>query len=124
MDQYRELGLRFSLDDFGSQYANIPIFTNVHFDTVKLDRHLISELSSNSINRMLIHDIIQICQVSGMTCVAEGVETQIQQDILTEIGCVYAQGYYYDRPMEADKFEEKYLRTSGNVKQAGKEDNI
>ena len=60
----------------------------------------------------------------GMTCVAEGVETQYQQNALAEIGCVYAQGYYYDRPLEADKFEEKYLRASKNVKRAEEEENI
>lgn len=124
MDRFRELGLHFSLDDFGSQYANIPVFTNVHFDTIKLDRSLIAGLTSNSINRMFIQDIIRICHVSGMACVAEGVETQIQQDALKEIDCVFAQGYYYDRPMEADKFEEKYLRTSEYMRRAGKEENI
>lgn len=124
MDRFRELGLHFSLDDFGSQYANIPVFTNVHFDTIKLDRSLIAGLTSNSINRMFIQDIIRICHVSGMACVAEGVETKIQQDALKEIDCVFAQGYYYDRPMEADKFEEKYLRTSEYMRRAGKEENI
>lgn len=124
MEQFRELGLHFALDDFGSQYANIPVFTNVRFDTVKLDRSLIAELTSNPINQMLIQDIVRICRVCGMTCVAEGVETQYQQNALAEIGCVYAQGYYYDRPLEADKFEEKYLRASKNVKRAEEEENI
>ena len=45
-----------------------------------------------------------------MKCVAEGVETQIQKEILLEAGCVYGQGYYFDRPMPAWKFEEKYLK--------------
>ena len=110
MEQFRQCGLRFSLDDFGSKYANLPIFTSVKFDTVKLDRSLITELASNPINRMLIRDIIQICQTCGMTCVAEGVETQEQIAALQEMGCSYAQGFFYDRPLPTDQFEQKYLR--------------
>lgn len=110
VDQFRQYGLRFSLDDFGSKYANLPIFTNVRFDTVKLDRSLITELADNPINRMLIQDIIQICQTCGMTCIAEGVENPEQISALQEIGCDYAQGFYYDQPIPADQFEQKYLR--------------
>ena len=110
MDRFRQCGLRFSLDDFGSKYSNLPIFTNVKFETVKLDRSLITELASNPVNRMLIQDIIRICQTCGMNCVAEGVENEEQIAALREIGCSYAQGFYYDRPMPAEQFEEKYLR--------------
>ena len=45
-----------------------------------------------------------------MTCVAEGVETPEQMEKLLEAGCVYGQGFYYDRPLPADVFERKYLR--------------
>ena len=110
VERFRSCGLRISLDDFGSQYANIPLFTSVKFDTVKLDRSLIRELVDNPINRMLIRDIICICHACGMTCVAEGVESTDQISALTEMGCSYAQGFYYDRPLPAERFEQKYLR--------------
>ncbi len=110
MNRFREFGIRFGLDDFGSQYANLSIFTNVRFDTVKLDRSLIAEMPGNSINRMLVRDIVHICRTCGMTCVAEGVETEAQAKALMETGCMYAQGYYYGRPMPAEKFEKQYLR--------------
>lgn len=110
LNRFREFGLHFALDDFGSQYANISIFTNVKFDSVKLDRSLISELADNPRGRMLVRDLIHICHSSGMGCVAEGVETAAQINILTEAGCTCAQGYYYDRPLPIERFEEKYLR--------------
>lgn len=109
-DKFRSNGLRLSLDDFGSQYANLPLFTNVQFDTVKLDRSLITELATNPINQMLVRDIIQICRARDMTCVAEGVENQEQIAALLETGCNYAQGYYYDQPLPAHEFEQKYLQ--------------
>ena len=107
--QFRSCGLRVSLDDFGSQYANLPLFTNVKFDTVKLDRSLITGLVSNPINRMLVQDIVHICQTYDMTCVAEGVETQEQAAALLEMGCTYAQGFYYDKPLPAETFRQHYL---------------
>ena len=108
--QFHSFGLRVSLDDFGARYANLSLFASLPFDAVKLDRSLIAGLAGNPINRMLIEDIIQICQTYSMTCIAEGVETSDQIDALMETGCHYAQGYFYDRPMPADLFAQKYLR--------------
>ena len=110
VERFRACGLRIGLDDFGSQYANLPLFANVKFDVVKLDRGLIAGMASSAISRMLVRDIVQICQTGGMTCVAEGVETPEQASALMEAGCQYAQGYYYGRPMPAELFWEKYLR--------------
>ena len=55
-------------------------------------------------------DIVRICTKQGMLCVAEGVETQAQVDVLLGEGCSYAQGFFYDRPMPIRDFEQKYLR--------------
>ena len=110
VERFHACGLRLSLDDFGSQYANLPLFTSVRFDSVKMDRSLITEVASNPIGQMLVRDIVQICKTHDMACIAEGVENQAQLDALLEMGCPYAQGYYYDRPLPAHVFEEKYLR--------------
>ena len=110
VERFRSCALRLSLDDFGSQYANLPLFTNVRFDTVKLDRSLITGLAGNPVSRMLVRDIVQICRAYGMDCVAEGVETAAQRDALLEAGCYYGQGYFYDPPLPAMEFELKYLR--------------
>lgn len=109
VDSFRSYGFRVCLDDFGSRYANLSLFTNVTFDTVKLNRSLITQLADNEANRMLVKDLVQIGKGRGMRCVAEGVETQEQIRALLEIGCNYAQGYYYDKPMNAQDFREKYL---------------
>lgn len=109
MDNFRAFGLHFALDDFGSRYANLSVFTNVRFDTVKLDQSLIRELSYNAICRSLVGDIVRICNNQGIQCVAEGVETQAQVDTLLEEGCTYAQGFYYDQPMPIQEFKEKYM---------------
>ena len=123
VDNFRSCGLRLSLDDFGSQYANMSMFTNVKFDVVKLDRSLISELTTNLISRMLIKDIVQICAASGMDCVAEGVEVQEQAQALMELGCTHAQGFFYGKPMPAEQFEQTFLSVpQGGRHIIGKED--
>ena len=117
VDQYHAAGLRLSLDDFGSQYANLPLFTDVKFDTVKLDRSLINGVPDNPISHALVRDIVQICRNFHMNCVAEGVETAEQVAALLEMGCTCAQGFYYDKPMPVEKFEEKYLRRTSPAEQ-------
>ena len=126
VERFHACGLRLSLDDFGSQYANLPLFTNVKFDTVKLDHSLITDVVHNPINRMLVRDIVQICRTYDMTCVAEGVENQEQLDTLLEMGCPYAQGFYYDRPLPAQVFEVHYLqhKTAPGQDRASKEERI
>lgn len=109
LERFRSYGLHFSLDDFGSQYANLSIFTNVRFDSVKLDRSLIADLTSNVRCQMLIRDLVSICHTCNMICVAEGVETQAQIDALSNAGCAYGQGYFFDRPIPADVFQDRYL---------------
>lgn len=109
-DQFHACGLRLSLDDFGSQYANLALFTNVKFDVIKMDRSLIADVVHNPITQTLVQDIVQICRTHHKACVAEGVENQAQLDVLLKMGCPYAQGYYYDQPLPAQVFEEKYLR--------------
>lgn len=115
VDSFGEYGIGFELDDFGSHYANMSVFSNIHFNTVKLDRSLIHDLPGNEISRMLIENIAKICSSFDMLCVAEGVETQQQAAMLLESGCIYGQGYYYDRPMPVQKFEEKYLKKQQRI---------
>ena len=110
VEQLRGCGLRLALDDFGSQYANLSLFANVRFDTVKLDRSLITGLVDNPISRALVRDLVQICHTYGMRCVAEGVETREQSEALLQMGCVYAQGYLYDRPLPPEQFWQRYLQ--------------
>ncbi len=110
VEEFRKFGIGFELDDFGSRYANVSIFSNIKFNTIKLDRSLINDLAENEISRILVENIASICNNFGMVCVAEGVETEKQKEVLLNAGCIYGQGYYYSRPMPVWKFEEKYLK--------------
>ncbi|HIU17424.1 MAG TPA: EAL domain-containing protein [Candidatus Avidesulfovibrio excrementigallinarum] len=110
MAGFRPFGLRFGLDDFGTRYANLALFTDVAFETVKLDKGLIRNLAHNAVGRALVGDIVRLCAARGMACVAEGVENKAQVEALLAEGCVLGQGFYYGRPMAVEDFERKYLR--------------
>ena len=71
---------------------------------MKLDRSLIAEVVSNPISRTLVQDIVRICCTHEMACVAEGVETREQVEVLLEAGCTFGQGFYYDRPISMEEF--------------------
>ena len=109
VDNFRECGLKFELDDFGTGYANMTVFSNIKFDTIKLDRTLVGDLPGNEISSILVENITKICENFGMKCIAEGVETQQQEMALLKAGCVYGQGFYYAKPLPADEFEQRYL---------------
>ena len=109
MGRFRALGLRVALDDFGTHYSSVSVLANVRFDTIKLDRSIVSGVADNAVSRSLIRSIAEICSSQNMECVAEGVETAEQAAALTEEGCHYCQGFYYDKPMPPELFERKYL---------------
>lgn len=109
VERYQALGLRVALDDFGSHYSNVSVLANVPFDTIKLDRSLTGNMSDNEVSRLLVRNIADICERSGMNCIAEGIETIDQARALVEEGCNFCQGFYYDRPMPVDLFERKYF---------------
>lgn len=109
VERYQALGLRVALDDFGSHYSNVSVLANVPFDTIKLDRSLTGNMSDNEVSRLLVRNIVDICERSGMNCIAEGIETIDQARALVKEGCNFCQGFYYDRPMPVDLFERKYF---------------
>lgn len=109
IEEFRQCGIGFELDDFGSGWANISLFSNVHFQTVKLDRSLTSDFPSNEISSMMVENITQICRNFDMRCIAEGVETKEQAEALMKAGCVYGQGFYYAKPLPAHEFEKRYF---------------
>lgn len=106
----KEHGFKLSLDDFGAAYSNLSLLTSVSFDSVKLDKGIISNFTVNKISNTIVESMIKICESMNALCIAEGVETEKQAQALLQAGCKYAQGYYYDKPLSANAFEKKYLK--------------
>lgn len=106
------LGYRIALDDFGAKYSNMSILSAMELEVLKLDRSLVSDLFSNEKTRVVVKNFLQTCRQLGIQSVAEGVESREQLEVLEVLGCDYAQGYYFNKPIPLEKFEEFYLKSS------------
>lgn len=115
----QENGFSIALDDFGTAYANLSILSSVPFDIIKLDQSLVRDLAENNVNRSILESTVRICEQTNARCVAEGVETLDLCNILREAGCRYAQGYYFDKPIPPDAFEQKYLQGADEKQDRG-----
>ncbi len=103
-------GYRLSLDDFGSEYSNISILSSLSLNGLKFDKSVMNDLYSNPTTRLLVGNLISVCRQMGIDSIAEGIEEPEQLDILKDFGCVYAQGYLYNKPIPVPDFERKYLK--------------
>lgn len=102
--QFRQLstyGFGLCLDDFGTGYSSLSTLHNFDFNCVKLDRSFILRVSEEGRASSLLPAIIGIARSQQMECVAEGVETEEQAELLRGMGCAFVQGYLFARPMAA-----------------------
>jgi EAL domain-containing protein (putative c-di-GMP-specific phosphodiesterase class I) len=96
----RALGIGWSLDDFGTGYSSLSVLQRLQVDTVKVDRSFVSEMNGSGNGSEMVRVIVGLAHALGMDVVAEGVETAQQADELRALGCDYAQGFYFSRPVE------------------------
>ena len=106
VEQLRKKGFIIEMDDFGSGYSSLNMFSQMKLDILKLDMKFIQNEISKPKDQSILNDIINMAHRLYLGVVAEGVETQEQMEYLREIGCDYVQGYYFAKPMPAAEFEE------------------
>lgn len=104
----RREGFTISLDDFGAEYSSLSLLTALDMDVVKLDKSLIDGIAQSEKSAALAECIVNICHRFGMRCIAEGVETELQREVLQRIACDDIQGYLLSRPIPVEEFEKKY----------------
>ena len=103
---FKELGLSLSLDQFGAGYSSLKHLQALPLSMVKIDRSLIFELYYNLDHQITVKSMIALLHGLGFEVVAEGVETSKESSLLYNIGCDYAQGYLFSRPLPALEFQE------------------
>jgi diguanylate cyclase (GGDEF)-like protein len=104
LGELNELGIRLALDDFGTGYSSLSYLGRLPIQIVKIDRGFIAELG-DSPGRAIVAAVTDLAHVLGLVVVAEGVETQMQREETSAIGCDFAQGYFIARPMPADSID-------------------
>ena len=108
----KKIGFRISMDDFGSGYSSLNILGNLRIDELKLDKGFFKELEGADRRRqtIIIEHIIEISKSLKISTVAEGIETEGDQQMVRDLDCDYGQGYYYCRPVPVEEFNEKYMK--------------
>ncbi|NRP72811.1 putative signaling protein [Ensifer psoraleae] len=96
------LGVRISLDDFGTYYSSLSYLKNFPFDTIKIDQYFIKDLEADEKSQTIVRSIIALAHGLGMNVTAEGVETSGQAAWLQNEGCDRLQGYFLGLPMPAE----------------------
>jgi EAL domain-containing protein (putative c-di-GMP-specific phosphodiesterase class I) len=94
----RDMGFRIAVDDLGAGYSGLSSFAALEPDVVKLDMSLVRGIDQEDVKRKLVSSMTTLCRELGVLVVAEGVETQRESEVLTELGCELLQGFYYGRP--------------------------
>ncbi len=106
----RKGNVRVILDHFGAKDSSFSILSLMEFDGLKLDKSLITNIVGNTRSRIVAQAVIDICRQLGASVQAAGVETQDQLNVLQELGCDYAQGTLFNKPIKIETFEVRYLR--------------
>ncbi len=104
LKQMTELGIKLSMDDFGTGYSSLSYLRQYPFNILKIDRSFINSITSKQGDYNLVKAIIAMSHSLGLEVVAEGVETEQQLMLLNELGCDYAQGYYFSKPLPVAQF--------------------
>ncbi len=106
IERLRRLGVRFTIDDFGTGNSSLSRIGSFPVSTLKIDQSFVQVLGPEGESNSLVSAIISMADRLGLACVAEGVETSQQSRVLFQRGCTTAQGYFFSPPLAADDVEQ------------------
>jgi diguanylate cyclase (GGDEF)-like protein len=105
MQRLCSMGLSFSIDDFGTGYSSLSYLQRLPLREMKIDKSFVDDLATNATSEAIVRTIVTLGTSMNITVIAEGVETDAQRILLTEIGCERMQGYLFAKPMELNLLE-------------------
>ena len=103
MEKLKAMGVCFSLDDFGTGYSSLSYLSRFPISVLKIDRSFVVGMALDTRHKAIVAALVAMSRTLGLTVVAEGVEEPQQVENLRAVGCNLAQGYYYSRPVSADR---------------------
>lgn len=106
LDELRKIGVKISLDDFGTGFSSLSYLKGLPIDTLKIDKTFVDTLLTDTNTKIITESIIYMVKRLGYETIAEGVETEEQFLYLKELGCNVIQGYFLGRPMPAGEIED------------------
>jgi diguanylate cyclase (GGDEF)-like protein len=112
LTRIRDFGVRVAIDDFGTGYSSLAYFQSLCVDVVKIDRSFVRDLGTNTDHQALTRTILSLAVGFEMTAIAEGVETDHEFAELSRLGCPYAQGFLFSRPVASDALHQLFQRSN------------
>lgn len=101
LQELKDLGCHVALDDFGTGYSSITQIKDLPINMLKIDKSFVNHVTKNAADQAIVSALILLGGQLGFKLIAEGVETQEQNDLLTKLNCTMAQGYLYSKPVTA-----------------------
>lgn len=105
----QQAGISTSVDDFGMGYSSLNLIKEIPWNVLKVDKSFlpVEDDDENSTRSVMFKYVIAMAKEMGLECIAEGVETQSQVNVLRENHCELAQGFFFDRPLPVEEFEKR-----------------
>ncbi len=110
MQALRSIGIRFSLDDFGTGQSSLTYIKHLPLDQIKIDQSFVRDIATDPNDAAIVRTIIGMADNLGLKVIAEGVETEQQRDFLERNGCHAHQGYLFGNPMPIEEFQDSLSR--------------
>ncbi|WP_373031823.1 putative bifunctional diguanylate cyclase/phosphodiesterase [Sulfurovum sp.] len=110
LNQIKALGVKLSIDDFGTGYSSLSHLKKLPVDKLKIDKAFISGLPYDLDDKILVATIVSLAENMNLKVVAEGVENEEQKKYLENIGCIYMQGYLFEKPVDYTIINKKYCK--------------
>lgn len=111
LQRLKAMNVRLEIDDFGAGYSSLSYLRRLPFDTLKIDRSFIRELSAGSDGLDIVKAIVEMAHSLRLRVIAEGVETDEQLSQLRELGCQFVQGFLFSKPLDTKAVEDLYRET-------------
>ena len=112
LEELRASGIKVALDDFGQGYSTMLAIVEFPFDTLKIDRSLIANITRSRKSNQVIRSLARLCRSLHVSMIVEGVENADERDLLLRLGAKYMQGFLFSQPLSADALCERYATRS------------
>ena len=109
------IGVSIALDDFGTGYSSLSYLQRLPFDILKIDKSFIDHVTTEAHDLALVRTINRLGHDLGLHTLVEGIETAEQADVVAALGCDFAQGYFFGRPVPVEQLEVEWSRSAGAV---------
>lgn len=111
MHKLKNCGFKIAIDDFGTGYSNLSYLKQFSIHRLKIDQSFIRNIHLDEVNLKIVNAIVALGESMELDLIAEGVETELEMEVLKSVGCRYVQGYLFSKPMAVSDYE-SWVRNS------------